>query len=86
MLVDDDYEHVEYNNDRTDVIVVSRSGSEEEPESEPLANDCRDSFLIVVAGSPPGQRLTGVDVNRRCRSSCVHVVTWRKGLLIRRRE
>lgn len=28
------------NNDRTDVIVVSRSGSEDEPESEPLANDC----------------------------------------------
>jgi hypothetical protein len=47
MLVDD-YEHVEYNNDRTDVIVVSHSGSEEEPESEPLANDCKYSFLIVV--------------------------------------
>lgn len=31
----------QYNNDRTDVIVVSRSGSEDEPESEPLANDCR---------------------------------------------
>jgi hypothetical protein len=30
----------QYNNDRTDVIVVSRSGSEDEPESEPAANDC----------------------------------------------
>lgn len=30
----------QFNNDRTDVIVVSRSGSEDEPESEPLANDC----------------------------------------------
>jgi len=30
----------QFHNDRTDVIVVSRSGSEDEPESEPLANDC----------------------------------------------
>lgn len=40
MLVD---EYEQYNNDRTDVIVVSRSGSEEEPEPELLANDCTDS-------------------------------------------
>lgn len=33
------------NNDRTDVIVVSRSGSEDEPESEPLANDCTFSLF-----------------------------------------
>lgn len=41
MLVD---EYEQYNNDRTDVIVVSRSGSEEEPEPELLANDCTDFF------------------------------------------
>lgn len=34
----DGYDH--YNNDRTDDIVVSRSGSEDEPGSEPAANDC----------------------------------------------
>lgn len=38
MLVD---EYEQYHNDRTDDVVVSRSGSEE-PESEPLANDCKD--------------------------------------------
>lgn len=37
MLVDE-YEQYQ-NNDRTDVVVVSRSGSEEEPEPEPLADD-----------------------------------------------
>lgn len=37
MLVDD-YEQYQ-NNDRTDVVVVSRSGSEEEPEPDPLATD-----------------------------------------------
>lgn len=36
MLVD---EYEQFNNDRTDVVVVSRSGSEE-PEAEPLADDC----------------------------------------------
>lgn len=40
----DGYE--QYNNDRTDVIVVSRSGSEDEPESEPAANDCTASPYI----------------------------------------
>lgn len=37
MLVDE-YEQYQNNNDRTDVVVVSRSGSEE-PEPEPLATD-----------------------------------------------
>lgn len=37
MLVDE-YEPYQNNNDRTDVVVVSRSGSEE-PEPEPLADD-----------------------------------------------
>lgn len=37
MLVDE-YEQYQNNNDRTDVVVDSRSGSEE-PEPEPLAND-----------------------------------------------
>lgn len=37
MLVDE-YEQYQNNNDRTDVVVVSRSGSEE-PEQEPLADD-----------------------------------------------
>lgn len=42
MLVD---EYEQYNNDRTDEIVVSRSGSEEEPEAEaePVATDCTAS-------------------------------------------
>jgi hypothetical protein len=43
MLVD---EYEQYNNDRTDVIVVSRSGSEEEPEPEVLANDCTEHSLL----------------------------------------
>jgi hypothetical protein len=37
MLVD---EYEQYHNDRTDDVVVSRSGSEE-PEPEPLADDCK---------------------------------------------
>lgn len=42
----DGYE--QYNNDRTDVIVVSRSGSEDEPESEPAANDCTHPCHLLV--------------------------------------
>lgn len=38
MLVDE-YEQYHNNNDKTDVVVVSRSGSEEEPEPEPSADD-----------------------------------------------
>lgn len=37
MLVD---EYEQYNHDRTDVVVVSRAGSEEEPEAVSVANDC----------------------------------------------
>jgi ubiquitin carboxyl-terminal hydrolase 7 len=40
MLFDGYDQYNNTNNDRTDVIVVSRSGSEDEPESEPAANDC----------------------------------------------
>jgi hypothetical protein len=43
MLVD---EYEQYNNDRTDVVVVSRSGSEEEPETEPLADDCTSAAFL----------------------------------------
>lgn len=43
MLVD---EYEQYNNDRTDVVVVSRSGSEE-PEPEPLADDCMNSPCLT---------------------------------------
>ena len=42
MLVDD-YEQI--NNDRTDVVVVSRSGSEGDQDAEILANDCRIPHL-----------------------------------------
>lgn len=49
MLVDEYEQYHNNNNDRTDVVVVSRSGSEElepeqEPEPEPLANDCTTSL------------------------------------------
>jgi hypothetical protein len=37
MLVD---EYEQFQNDRTDDVVVSQSGSEE-PETEPLADDCK---------------------------------------------
>jgi ubiquitin carboxyl-terminal hydrolase 7 len=43
MLVD---EFEQYDNDRTDEIVVSRSGSEEEPEAELVANDCTASSSV----------------------------------------
>jgi hypothetical protein len=42
MLVD---EYEQYHNDRTDDVVVSRSGSEE-PEPEPLADDCKDITIL----------------------------------------
>lgn len=48
MLVD---EYEQYHNDRTDDVVVSRSGSEE-PEPEPLANDCKD---LLLANHPTSQ-------------------------------
>lgn len=52
MLVDD-YEQYQ-NNDRTDVVVVSRSGSEEEAEPDPLATDrtslpYRNRLTLVVS-------------------------------------
>jgi hypothetical protein len=43
MLVD---EYEQYHNDRTDDVVVSRSGSEE-PEPEPLADDCKIVYHAV---------------------------------------
>lgn len=43
----------QYNNDRTDVIVVSRSGSEDEPESEPAANDCT---ALLPPRAPEGEK------------------------------
>lgn len=47
MLVD---EYEQFQNDHPDVVVVSRSGSEE-PESEPLADDCTSSQRTATAGS-----------------------------------
>jgi len=59
MLVDE-YEQYQNNNDRTDVVVVSRSGSEE-PETEPLANDRKGihfpfHHLRHVSTHPPSLR------------------------------
>ena len=54
MLVDE-YEQYHNNNDRTDVVVVSRSGSEE-PEPEILADDrksLQNTLFIVSAMIPP---------------------------------
>jgi hypothetical protein len=48
MLVDD-YE--QFNNDRTDVVLVSHSGSEEEQEAELLASDCTDYLPISSVSS-----------------------------------
>lgn len=45
MLVD---EYEQYNHDRTDVVVVSRTGSEEEPDAVPVANDCTISPLFYL--------------------------------------
>lgn len=45
MLVDE-YEQYQ-NNDRTDVVVVSRSGSEEEAEPDPLADDRMSAILVA---------------------------------------
>jgi hypothetical protein len=44
MLVD---EYEQYNHDRTDVVVVSRAGSEE-PDAVPVANDCTISPLLYL--------------------------------------
>ncbi|KAL2010554.1 hypothetical protein VTN00DRAFT_6361 [Thermoascus crustaceus] len=48
MLVD---EYEQFNNDRTDVVVVSRSGSEE-PEAEPLADDYEAMMARVLPKDP----------------------------------
>lgn len=51
MLVDE-YEQYPNNNDRTDVVVVSRSGSEE-PEQEPLADDRKSPPSLFSSTSSP---------------------------------
>lgn len=53
MLVDD-YE--QYQNDRTDDVVVSRSGSDE-PDQEPRADDCKN--LLPTSDPPPPQAARG---------------------------
>lgn len=48
MLVDE-YDQYQNNNDRTDVVVVSRSGSEEDQEKEPelVADDCTFRYIVI---------------------------------------
>ena len=75
MLVDD---FEQYQNDKTDDVVVSQSGSDE-PESEPLADDrenlspaalgvrChkpRTSFRPVQLGSRPPAEVSGLSFSR----------------------
>ena len=53
MLVEEYGQYNANNNEKTDIIPVSRSGSEEpepeqqEQEAEPLANDCMGSLLRI---------------------------------------
>ncbi|KAL1970798.1 hypothetical protein VTN77DRAFT_2632 [Rasamsonia byssochlamydoides] len=73
MLVD---EYEQYNNDRTDVIVVSRSGSEEEPEPEILANDYEAMMARVLPKDP--------DLETEAETYHTwHITDWRK---LRRKE
>lgn len=53
MLVDD-YE--QYQNDRTDDVVVSRSGSDE-PDQEPRADDCKNLLPTSDPPPPPPRKL-----------------------------
>ncbi|KAH8702140.1 putative ubiquitin C-terminal hydrolase [Talaromyces proteolyticus] len=68
MLVD---EYEQYNNDRTDVIVVSRSGSEEEPESEPAANDYEAMMARILPKDPE------LEIEAEAYNTW-HITDWRK--------
>lgn len=73
MLVD---EYEQYNHDRTDVVVVSRAGSEEEPEAVSVANDYQATMARVLPKDP--------DLETEAETyNTWHIQDWRK---LRRRE